>query len=52
MSDIMIEIQELYYQGMDARAIAEKIGFPIEVMVEVIERYCAEWNEDCTYYGA
>jgi hypothetical protein len=52
MSEILIDIQEMYYDGLDARTIAKRLGLPIEMMVEVITRYSAEWDEDCTYYGA
>lgn len=46
MSEILIDIQEMYYDGLDARTIAERLGLPIEMMVEVITRYSGEWNEE------
>lgn len=44
MSELLIDIQELYIQGYDASEISEMTGIQLYVVREAIETYGAEWD--------
>lgn len=57
MKDLSYDIQELYIEGFNSRAIAEELGCPIEVVLGALEAMSvadAPQEEEVysPYYGA
>ena len=50
MSELSYDIQELYIEGFNARAIAEELGCPLEIVVGALKEMNVEdsvpkgWN--------
>lgn len=43
MSDIVIEIMDMWASGIEAEVIAKSVGFPVEDVLDCIEEYKANW---------
>ena len=58
MKDLAYDIQELYIEGFNSRAIAQELGCPIEIVLGALEAMNVEdvadqpHEEYSPYYGA
>jgi hypothetical protein len=55
MAELDYDIQELYIEGLNARAIAKELGCPLEIVLGALESMNVEDVPDAQsgeYYGA
>jgi hypothetical protein len=51
MAELSYDIQELYIEGFNARAIAEELGCPLEIVLGALAEMNVEDAEDSSPYA-
>jgi len=52
MKDFLYDIEQLYIEGFNSRAIAEELGCPLEIVQDAIREMNVEDEEYSPYHGA
>jgi hypothetical protein len=52
VAELMYDIQELYIEGFNSRAIAEELGCPLEIVMDALKEMNVEDEIYSPYYGA
>lgn len=46
MADMLVEIEELYKDGFDAKDISEMSGIQLSMVLDAIDAYGTAWDEE------
>ena len=52
MKDLSYDIEQLYIEGFNSRAIAEELGCPLEIVLGALKEMNVEDEEYSPYNGA
>jgi hypothetical protein len=52
VAELMYDIEQLYIEGFNSRAIAEELGCPLEIVQDAIREMNVEDEEYSPYNGA